>query len=210
MYDLEEQDQIDALKSWWKQNGNLVVMVLLAACLAGGGTAGWRWYRNHQAEQAAQLYAGLEKARRSNDTKVIRETAGQLMDRYGGTVYGSLGALTAAKANYDAGDATSAASQLKWVVDNARDDDVAATARVRLAGVLLDQKKFDEALSVLDAKHPESFNGLFADRKGDVYTAQGKPVEARAAYKEALDKLPQQGSYRAIVQVKLDALGEAK
>jgi predicted negative regulator of RcsB-dependent stress response len=210
MYDLEEQDQIDALKSWWKHNGNLVLTVLVAACLAGGGTAGWRWYRTHQAEEAAQLYAGLEKARRSNDAKVIRETAGQLMDRYGGTVYGSMAALAAAKANYDAGDANSAAGQLKWVVDHARDDDVAATARVRLAGVLLDQKKFDEALSELDAKHPESFNGLFADRKGDIYTAQGKPAEARAAYKEALDKLPQQGNYRAIVQVKLDALGEAK
>jgi len=82
MYDLEEQDQIDALKSWWKQNGNLVLTVLVAACLAGGGTAGWRWYRSHQAEEAAQLYAGLEKARRSNDAKVIRETAGQLMDRH--------------------------------------------------------------------------------------------------------------------------------
>ena len=81
---------------------------------------------------------------------------------------------------------------------------------MRLAGVLLDQKKYDEALSMLDAKHPESFNGLFADRKGDIYTAQGKLAEARAAYKEALDKLPQQGTYRTIVQVKLDALGEAK
>ena len=116
MYDLEEQDQIDALKSWWKQNGTLVLTVLLAACLAGGGTAGWRWYRNHQSEQASQLYAGLEKARRANDTKTVRDTAGQLMDRYGGTVYGSMAALAAAKASYDANDLTSAAAQLKWVV----------------------------------------------------------------------------------------------
>jgi predicted negative regulator of RcsB-dependent stress response len=210
MYDLEEQDQIDALKSWWKQYGNLVTTVLVAACLAAAGTAGWRWYKNTQAEQAAHLYGSLEKAVRANDAKVIRESAGQLMDKYGSTAYGSMAALMVAKVNYDAGDATSAAAQLKWVVDNARDDDVAATARVRLAGVLLDQQKYDEALSLLEAKHPDAFNGLFADRRGDIYTAQGKTAEARAAYKEALDKLPQQGTYRAIVQVKLDALGGAK
>jgi predicted negative regulator of RcsB-dependent stress response len=81
---------------------------------------------------------------------------------------------------------------------------------VRLAGVLLDQQKYDEALSLLEAKHPDAFNGLFADRRGDIYTAQGKTAAARAAYKEALDKQPQQGTYRAIVQVKLDALGGAK
>ncbi len=210
MYDLEEQEQIDTLKAWWKEHGNLVVTVLVAACLAAGATAGWRWYRSNQAEQAAQLYGALEKAQRANDTKGIRERAAQLMDRYGSTAYGPMAALMAAKANYDAGDATSAAAQLRWVVDNARDDDVAASARVRLAGVLLDQKKYDEALSVLDAKHADSFNGLFADRKGDIYTAQGKTAEARAAYKEALEKLPQQGTYRAIVQVKLDGLGGAK
>ena len=210
MYDLEEQEQIDALKAWWKEHGNLVVTVLVAACLAAGATAGWRWYRSNQAEQAAQLYGALEKAQRANDTKGIRERAAQLMDRYGSTAYGPMAALMAAKANYDAGDATSAAAQLRWVVDNARDDDVAASARVRLAGVLLDQKKYDEALRVLDAKHADSFNGLFADRKGDIYTAQGKTAEARAAYKEALEKLPQQGTYRAIVQVKLDGLGGAK
>jgi predicted negative regulator of RcsB-dependent stress response len=211
MYDLEEQEQIDALKAWWKEHGNLVVTVLLAACVAAAGTAGWRWYRNNQAEQASGLYAALEKAMHANDTKAVRETAAQLMDKYGSTAYGPMAALTAAKINYDAGDATSAAAQLRWVVDNARDDDVAATARLRLAGVLLDQKKYDEALSLLDAKHPESFNGLFADRKGDIYIAQGKANEARAAYKEALEKLPQQGStYRNIVQVKLDALGGAK
>jgi predicted negative regulator of RcsB-dependent stress response len=210
MYDLEEQEQIDALKAWWKAHGNLVVTVLVAACVAAAATTGWRWYRSNQAEQAAQLYAAMEKLQRANDTKGVREKAGQLMDRYGGTAYGPMAALMAAKVNYDAGDTASAAAQLKWVVDNASDEDVVATARVRLAGVLLDQKKYDEALSVLNAKHPESFNGLFADRKGDVYNAQGKTSEARAAYKEALEKLPQQGTYRAIVQVKLDGLGGAK
>ena len=104
------------------------------------------------------------------------------------------------------GDRSSAQSELQWVVDHARDEDLEATARLRLAGVLLDQKKYDDALKVLDAKHPESFDGLFADLTGDILAAQGKPAAAKAAYQRALEKLPG-GGYRDIVQVKLDSLG---
>ena len=111
-----------------------------------------------------QLYARLEKAARANDPKQVRETAAQLMEKYGSTAYGPMAALAAAKANYEAGDAAGAATQLQWVVEHARDDDVVAVARLRLAGVLLDQKKYDEALKLLEAAHPEAFEGLFADR----------------------------------------------
>ena len=76
--------------------------------------------------------------------------------------------------------------------------------------MLLDEKKYDEALKLLDTEHPEAFTGLFADLKGDIFVAQGKMAEAKAAYKQALEKLPAAGTYRAIVQVKLDGLGGDK
>ncbi|HYL17699.1 MAG TPA: tetratricopeptide repeat protein [Burkholderiales bacterium] len=210
MYDLEEQEQIDELKAWWKQHGRLVIVVLAAVVVAAAGTAGWQWYKRSQSEQASQLYGALEKAVRANDLKQIREVSAQLKDKYGGTAYGPMAALAAAKASYEGGDAKGAAADLQWTIDNARDEDVIAAARVRLAGVLLDDKKYDEALKLLDSAHPDSFTGLFADMRGDVLVAQGKPVEARAAYKLALEKLPAEGSYRAIVQVKLDGLGGDK
>ena len=206
MYDLEEQEQIDALKAWWKENGRLVIVVAIAACLAAGGTAGWRWYHRTQAEQAGQIYSSLEKAVRANDLKQVREFSRQLMKKYGSSVYGPMAALVAAKANYEAGDASSAQTELQWAVDNARDDDLEATARLRLAGMLLDQKKYEDALKLLEAKHPDSFDGLFADLTGDIQAAQGKPGAAKIAYQHALEKLPG-GNYRDIVQVKLDALG---
>jgi predicted negative regulator of RcsB-dependent stress response len=210
MYDLEEQEQIDELKAWWKQHGRTLMLVLVAACLAAASTAGWQWYKRSQSEQASQVYGALEKAMRANDLKQIRDLSGQLMDKFGATAYGPMAALAAAKANYDAGDAKSAAAQLRWTIDNARDDDTAATARLRLAGVLLDEKKYDEALTLLDTKHPDAFIGLFADLRGDVHVAQGKTAEARAAYKQALEKLPAEGTYHAVVQVKLDGLGADK
>jgi predicted negative regulator of RcsB-dependent stress response len=210
MYDLEEQEQIDALKAWWKEYAGLVILVVVAAALAAAATAGWRWYKGNQAEEAAQLYTTLEKAVGGKDTKQARDTASQLMDRYGSTAYGPMAALTVAKLNYEAGDIASATTQLRWTVDRAKDEDVVATARLRLAGVLLDEKKYDEALQVLDAAHPEAFSGLFEDRKGDIFVAQGKIDEGRAAYRRALEKLPAQGNYRLIVQVKLDGLGGGK
>lgn len=210
MYDLEEQEQIDELKAWWKEHGRTLMLVLVAACLAAATTAGWQWYKRGQSEQASQVYGSLEKAMRANDLKQIRDLSGQLMDKFGATAYGPMAALAAAKANYDAGDAKSAAAQLQWTIDNARDEDTVATARLRLAGVLLDEKKYDDALKLLDTKHPDAFIGLFADLRGDVHVAQGKTAEARAAYKQALEKLPAGGTYHAVVQVKLDGLGADK
>jgi predicted negative regulator of RcsB-dependent stress response len=137
MYDLEEQEQIDELKAWWKQYGRMLIVLVVAACVGAAGTAGWQWYKRSQSEQASQLYGALEKAVRANDLKQIRELSGQLMDKFAGTAYGPMAALAAAKASYDGGDAKSAQAQLQWTIDNARDDDLIATARLRLAGVLL-------------------------------------------------------------------------
>jgi len=207
MYDLEEQEQIDQLKAWWTQWGQTVIVVALAACVGAAAAAGWQWYKRTQAEQASQLYATLEKAVHANDLKQVREVSAQLMDKFGGTVYGPMAALAGAKANFDAGDAEGAAVQLRWVIDHTRDEGIAATARLRLAAVLLDEKKYDDALKLLSTEYPDAYAGLFEDQKGDIYVAQGKTGEAKAAYKSALEKLPAQGNYRQVVQVKLDGLG---
>ncbi len=207
MYDLEEQEKIDELKAWWKQHGQMVIAVAVAACVGAAGAAGWQWHKRTQAEQASQLYGTLEKAMQANDLKQIRDASAQLMDKFGGTAYGPMAALAGAKANFDAGDAAGAAAQLRWAIEHARDEGIAATARLRLAAVLLDEKKYDDALKLLGAGYPDAYAGLFEDQKGDIYVAQGKTGEARAAYKAALEKLPPQGNYRQIVQVKLDGLG---
>jgi len=207
MYDLEEQEKIDELKAWWKQYGQMVIAVAVAACIGAGAAAGWQWYKRTQSEQASQLYGALEKAMLANDLKQIRDVSGQLMNNFGGTAYGPMAALAGAKANFDAGDTAAAAAQLRWAIEHAKDEGIAATARLRLAAVLLDEKKYDDALKLLSAGHPEAYTGLFEDQKGDIYVAQGKTGDAKAAYKAALEKLPAQGTYRQIVQVKLDGLG---
>ena len=210
MYDLEEQEQIDALKAWWRQNARLLIVAAVAAVAAAGAVSAWRYYKDNQAAQASQLYATLEKAMRAKDSKQIKEVAAQLIDKYGGTAYGAMAALAEAKADFDAGDLAGAGRRLEWAAEHGRDEEVRAVAQLRLAGVRLDEKKYDEALKLLEAKHPDAFAGMYADTRGDALLALGKGTEAKAAYQLALDKLPPQSSYRLLVQLKLDGLGGRK
>ena len=210
MYDLEEQEQIDALKAWWRQNGRLVIAAVVAAALAAAAVTGWRTYQGNKAMEAARLYATLEEAVRASDTEKTKEVAAVLVERYGGTAFGPMAALLSAKSSFERGDLKSAGTQLEWALDRAKDEETGAVARLRLAAVRLDEKQYDEALRLLDAKHPPAFDGLYLDLRGDVMLAQGKTAEARAAYQDALAKLAEQGNYRLVVQAKLDALGGAQ
>ena len=210
MYDLEEQEQIDALKAWWRQNGRLVIAAVVAAALGAAAVTGWRTYQGNKAMEAARLYATLEEAVRASDTEKTKEVAAVLVERYGGTAFGPMAALLSAKSSFERGDLKSAGTQLEWALDRAKDEETGAVARLRLAAVRLDEKQYDEALRLLDAKHPPAFDGLYLDLRGDVMLAQGKTAEARAAYQDALAKLAEQGNYRLVVQAKLDALGGAQ
>lgn len=207
--DLEEQEQIAELRSWWKQYGNLVLTTVTVALALFAAWNGWNWYRNRQSGEAAALYEVLEKASRVHDVKAARDAAGTLLEKYPRTAYGPLGALVSAKVNYDAGDLKTAKAQLEWAVENGRTDELKAIARLRLAQVLIDENAPDEALKAISATPPKSFESLYESLRGDIYLVQKKPADARAAYKRALDKADANDpSTRQQLQVKIDALGE--
>jgi len=208
-YDLEEQEQIDSLKTWWKMYGNLVTGVVLAASLAVVGWQGWNWYKGSQAAGAAAVYGVLERAAGAGDAQKVKAAAGELAEKYGRTLYASLGAMVAARQSFDAGDLKTAKTQLGWVAENGKDE-IRDLARLRLAAVQLDEQAYDEALKQLDSSHAPAFDARFAELRGDVLSAQGKKAEARAAYRAAMDKMAdKQGASRELLQQKLDSLGEA-
>ncbi|MDB5812247.1 MAG: hypothetical protein JWN94_4369 [Betaproteobacteria bacterium] len=210
VYDLEEQEQIDEIKAWWKQYGGLVLLVVVVALLTVAGMRGWSWYQSKQGLEAGELYTQLQGAMGANDPKNVQDIAEVITDRYKRPGYAAFAALAAAKAAADSGDLAAAKSRLQWAIDNARDNETKDIARLRMAAVLLDEKNYDEALKLVETQHGDTFSALYADLKGDVLVAQGKPQEARAAYQTALDKSESKSGYRALVQVKLDALGAAK
>ncbi|WP_295008422.1 tetratricopeptide repeat protein [uncultured Dechloromonas sp.] len=208
-YDLEEQEQIDTLKTWWKMYGNLVTGVVMAASLAVVGWQGWNWYQGGQSAKAAAVYGVLEQAAGVGDAQKVKAAAGELAEKFGRTTYASLGAMLAAKQSFDAGDLKTAKTQLAWVAENGKNE-IRDLARLRLAVVQLDEQAYDEALKQLESSHAAAFDTRFLELKGDVLTAQGKKAEARAAYKSALEKMAdKQSAGRELLQQKLDSLGEA-
>lgn len=217
-YDLEEQEQLDELKTWWKMYGNLVTAVVLAVALAVIGWQAWNWWQRSQGGQASVIYSGVQQAVSQRDAKRARELAGELIDKYSGTAYAGMAALLSAKAQVEGGDIKTARLQLSWVAENAKDGALRDLARLRLAALLLDEKAFDEALKQLAAEPAVSFAPRYSELKGDILAAQGKSAEAKGAYEAALAKLDaaekadggRLGAYRDILQTKLDALGSAQ
>jgi len=207
VYDLEEQDQLEDLKTWWRQWGNYVSTVVLAVCVGIVGVQGWRWWQHSQAEQASVLYAAIATAARANDVAKAKDAMAELAAKYAGTGYAPRGGLIVAKLLFDSGDKAGAATQLQWVIEKAGADNVREIARYRLAEIQLDEKQYDDALRTLDARHDDAFEGLYADLRGDILAAAGRREEARAAYQTAAAKLGAKSPYHAYVQVKLDALG---
>lgn len=208
--DLQEQEQIDALKTWWKENGNKLLGALLAVAIVFAGWRGWQYYQHQQSGEAATLYAAFIKQLESGDVKRVNDAAAAVMNNYPSTAYATRAALLAAQINEHGIDIARAKTQLQWVIDHAGEAGLKELARLRLAAVLLDEKNYEGALKLLETKHPASFDGLYADLKGDVLSAQGKAAEAKAAYQLAYDKTDDKSMYRNLIQMKMDAIGEIK
>ena len=205
--DLQEQEQLAELKAWWARYGTLLLTALIIIFLGIAAFNGWSYYKRSQAMSASGVFDQLQVAAAANDKAKTREIAGLLLANYGSTSYAPMGALITAKVQFEGGDIQTAKAQLQWVVDNSREDELKHVARVRLAGVLLDEKNYDAGLKVLEAARPLHFDGLYADRRGDLLLAQGKGAEARTAWQDALAKLDAKSTLRGSVQLKLELTG---
>ncbi len=207
MIDSHQQEQLDALKAWWKENRNWLVTALAIVLLAYAAFSYWKSYQGNQAAAAATLYAEVLKQVASNDPKRINDSVAALVEKFGNSAYAPRAQFLAVQANMQRKDIARAKSQLEWVIAEASEKGLQDTARLKLSSILLDETKYDEAMKLLNATHPDAFTGLFSDLKGDVLAAQGKNEEARAAYKLAFEKMDSKSSYRNLIQLKLDGLG---
>lgn len=206
-YDLEEQEQIENLKAWWKQWGNYVTYGVSAVLIAAAGYQYWQHSMATKTIEGAEKFEIMQQALASNDQKSARAAGSVLIDQYGNTPYATRAAMQLARINADNKDVKSAKAQLEWVVAHTKEAAYKDVARLNLASLLLDEKQYAAALTQLNAAHTDAFGPRFEDMKGDVYLAQGKTAEARAAYSSAYGKLKQTNPLRSVVELKLDALG---
>lgn len=205
--DLEEQEQLASLKHFWNKYGNLISGVLIVVFGSIAAYNGWTWWQNRQATQASALKAELERATQSGDAARVQRVFGDLREQFGGTTYAQQGALMAAQSLLDAGKAEEAQAALRWVIDKAGDEGYQAVARLRLAAVLGDARKVDEALQLLSTKMPPAFEGLAADRRGDLLQLQGKKAEALVQYQQAWKAVEPRSDIRRLIEIKVAALG---
>lgn len=211
VYDLEEQEQISEIRAWWEQYGKLITSLAVAAALASVGWQSWSWYNNKQATEAGALYFAVEQAAQRGDAQKAREAAGQILEKYSGTAYAEMAALTSAGVQFEAGDTQNARAQLEWVIAEGDEPVLRDLARLRLASILLDADDHAAALARLGEAPAPALKARFEDLRGDILAASGKPAEAREAYQAALDSIAAgEGdggqSMREVVRVKLEAL----
>ena len=205
--DLEEQEQLDQLKHFWNTYGTLITAVVVIAALAFMGWNGWQYYQRNKAAGASALYDEMQRGAEGGDMARVERALADMKDKFAGTAYAQQAGLLAAKALHDKGNADASRAALAWVADKATDPGYQAIARLRLAAELMDAKSYDEALKQLAPPVPKEFEALVADRKGDIYLAQGKREEAKAAYQQAWNAFDARSDYRRLVEVKLNAVG---
>ncbi len=207
--DLEEQEQLDQLKAFWKQYGNLITWTLTIVLAGFAAWNGWNWWQREQAVKAAAMFDELQKAADAGDAAKTAGIFNDLKERFGGTAFAQQGGLVTAKVQAEKGQPDAAATTLGWVAAQAKEGEYQTVARLRLAGLLADQKKFDEALKELDGATAPEFEALVADRRGDILLAQGKTEEAKVAFRKAWDTMDAGIQYRRLIDAKLTALGAA-
>jgi predicted negative regulator of RcsB-dependent stress response len=205
--DLDEQEKLDQIKDFWRRYGNFITWVAIVVFGAYGAWLGYNNWQVRKATEASTLFGAFELAVQEGDEARIGRAVQDLDKDYAKTTYAQQAKLLAAKFYGDKGNLDAAKAQLQAVADNASDEGYRALARLRLAGVWIDQKNLDAALQVLAIELPPAFAALGADRKGDIYALQGKAVEARAAYEKAYTLAGEKSPYRPMIEVKMRALG---
>jgi len=204
-YDLEEQEQLDAIKAWWAKYGNAILTLITLILLAVAAWQWWNWHQRNQAAQAASVFEALQTAAAQGQSNQVLDASARLQDDYARTVYASRGALLAASALAESGDAAAARQRLQWVIDR-QDGLLAPVARLRLAALLIDADEGAQALALLENTPPAGFEALYADRRGDALFALGRGDEAARAWREAVERMGPADPLVSVVQLKIEAL----
>lgn len=207
--DLEEQEQLDQIKHFWSKWGTPITGVAVVIMAGFAAWNGYHYWQQRQALQASALADVVAAAVESGDQARVAQAFDAVKSDYKGTLQAGHAALLVAQSAINVDKLPEAKAALQWAVDNTKDEGYQATAKLRLAAVLMQEKDLDAAAALLRTSFPMEFRGLAADRLGDVLQLQGKSSEAIAAYQEAWKLLDPQVDYRALVGFKLNALGVA-
>lgn len=206
-YDATENQELAMIKNFLGRYKGLIIGLLLFFVLALVGTNFWYSKRYNTATRASHIFQEMVFAELQQDAKSAVAKGSQLMTEYSNSPYAQFAGLLLAKIAVAEGDLNKAAEKLRWVAARKSDKDIARhLATVRLAAVLQQQGKLDEALNLVKSDPDKAFISLYAQARGDIYVALGDIEAAKTAYKIAQQSLPQ-GVQSPLLQMKLLDLG---
>ena len=202
-----EEEQVEALKKWWKENGASAV----AGIVIGLGLLfGWRWWQDYtvqQAQLASGIYEQVMFALERDKIPQARQVADKLLAEYSTSSYAVLTALNIAHQDLKSGDIDSSHARLQWVIDNSTLSGLAHIARLRKARLFLSQEKVAEANQLIEGIEMSQFKEAYAELRGDIALKQNQAEVARTAYTEALTSKDLSAQHQEWIQMKLDNLG---
>ena len=199
-----DDEKVEELKAWWKENGTSVIAGVALSIVALFGWDYWKSWKANNAAEASALYAQTSKTAQADPLKALPDIQ-KLQNDYDNTPYAVLASLQTAQQYAEKGEYEPAVKALQWVTEHSKEESFTQLANIRLARVLLAMKKSDEALQLANKSYPKAYDALVAELKGDIYTAQNKPKEAREAYDQAISST--EGGSTELIQMKRDNLG---
>ncbi|MGD8742027.1 MAG: tetratricopeptide repeat protein [Granulosicoccaceae bacterium] len=204
-----EEQQVEAIKQWWKDNGLSVVAGLVIGFAALFGWNYWNDYRDEQAARASRIYQQLMTNLQASNAAAVEQQANTLRSDFKRTPYAALAALAQARLAVEAEDLDAAAAHLQWAVANSRQDQLEHTARLRLARMLIAADNSGAASAVLEKVKPGAYVAAYAEVEGDIAWAQGDHAAAREAYNRALVAAADDTQQSNVLKLKLDDIAAA-
>ena len=207
---LSEQEQLDTIKKWWNQYGSALTTVILLIALS---YAGWQWYKSTEekrAVQASQSYEQLLSALSSQDDTQSNLLAERVITDFPKTIYADFASFTLAYNAVYHGALDDAKRYLQRVIDQSTVAEAKQIARIRLARILNEQQHYEQALELLSKVEYEALTAMIEEMKGDIYLAQGKLTEAKAAYQITLAQLSEAGVSSPLLQMKAQNVPQEK
>lgn len=202
-----EQEELDRLKAWWKNYGGALIAGVVIGIAILVGQKYWSAYQERTRQEAAALYDEMVQQARAGNLDPARASGAKLIDEYKRTPYAGLAALLAAKLDVEKGDTAAAREHLEWAVAHATDTAVVHGARLRLGRVLLQAGDLERATEVVAIERMGGFESEYQELRGDIYAAQSKTADARAAYRAAIEATPAAAPYRRVLEMKIESLG---
>lgn len=207
---LTEQEQIQQLKNWVKQYGLTILLGILISLAITASWRYWQHYHNRILTHASAVYDEMIAMRAQNNTKGTLIQARKLLSHYPKTPYAEMAALILARDAVINKNYVEAINQLNWVINHSKTPAMREIARIRIARILIAEKKPGEALILLKTLEDKSFIGMVDEVRGDAHLAKNDKASARKAYQLALEEIPNGEVTRPVLEMKFENLATEK